>query len=98
MPLESGLNFKVGQAGVYCTFEVSVRCTDLHIAGDLKERGRLFGEQMQWMMWAMDQQAQVFNSARKAMGQSGEWVPSGQFQQPTTQATTTPTVKKVNWP
>lgn len=78
VPLETGLSFKLGQSGVYCSFEVVIRVTDLHAAGDEAARSALFAHQIQWMLKALDSQASHFNSARHAMGMGGQWLPSGQ--------------------
>lgn len=77
VPLETSLGFKMGQSGVYCTFEVSVRCVDLHPAGDMAARSACFAQQVAWTLTALDSHAGAFNKARKALGMTGAWDPSG---------------------
>ena len=77
VPLTTSIKMVCAQPGTYSSLHVSVTTTSLYADGDLDARTAAFQSDIEWTLKAMDEQAANFNSIRHALGQSGEWKPSG---------------------
>ena len=77
VPVTTSMKMVCAQAGTYSSLHVSVTTTSLHPHGDLEARQAAVDSDIEWALDAFDKHAAKFNSVRHALGQSGEWKPSG---------------------
>jgi hypothetical protein len=77
VPVTTSMKMVCAQAGTYSSLHVSVTTTSLHPHGDLTARQAVVDADIEWSLDAFDKHAAKFNSVRHALGQSGEWKPSG---------------------
>ncbi len=77
VPVTTSMKMVCAQSGTFSSLHVSVTTTSLHPDGDLKARQAALDSDIEWALDAFDKHASKFNSVRYALGQSGEWNPSG---------------------
>ena len=77
VPITTSMKMVCAQPGTYSSLHVSVTTTSLYPEGDMEARTAAFNSDIEWTLQAMDEQAANFNAVRHALGQSGEWKPSG---------------------
>tara|TARA_Y100000593_G_scaffold72293_1_gene132786 strand:+ start:80 stop:451 length:372 start_codon:yes stop_codon:yes gene_type:complete len=77
VPLTTSLKMVCAQSGTYSSLHVSVTTTSLHPDGNMEARQQALDADINWALDALDKHAANFNAIRYALGQSGEWKPSG---------------------
>ena len=77
VPLRTDVKAVVAQTGTFTALHVQISTVSLHPDGDLTARSQAYNSVVAWILEALDSKAKEWNGIRGALGQRGDWTPSG---------------------